>query len=202
MFNQTDVILVLGQRGCGKSTLGKKVQGIFPRRFVFDTLWEYPESEFDCYSFEEFSQRLLATANQSQFTIVYRPDPNTEDFRAEFDEILKCLFARGNILIVIEEVQLYASTHFLPKWLRNCLLTGRHAGVGLVLTTQRPGECHKTIISQCHHLFAGMIFEKNDVEYVRSFMGDAAYQLKDLPKYEFYYFRPGEPLKKVKNSLD
>lgn len=189
-------------RGCGKSFLGKKIQGIFPRRFIFDTLWEYPESDSDVFNFEEFAQRLLATANQSEFTITYRPDPDSQDFAAEFNEVLRCLFERGNILIVIEEVQLFATTHFLPRSLRNLLLMGRHQGISMVLTTQRPGECHKTIISQTNHLFAGTIYEKNDVEYVRSFMGDDAFKLKDLPKREFFYFQPGMPLKKVKNSLD
>lgn len=193
MFKRTDVTLCLGRRGCGKSYLARKVSEAYPCKVIFDTLNEYNSSDgIVVHSFEEFSRVILETANSKKFSIIYQFDIEQEENGPEFNEALRVLYYRGNLLICVEEVQSFASTHRMPMWLKRCLLTGRHRNLALAFTTQRPGECHKTIISQSNHVFCGPIHEKNDVDYVRSVIGDQAFDLIQQPERQFKYFRPGE----------
>lgn len=192
MFKPTDVFLCLGRRGCGKSYLARKISRAYPRRITFDTLGEYSHDDGVVVSdFESFSKAILDTKDSKEFSIIYQFSVETSDHGPEFNEALRVLFYRGNVLICVEEVQEFASTHKMPMWLRTCLLRGRHRNLGLLFTTQRPGECHKTIVSQSSHVFCGSLHEKNDVDYCRSVLGDHAFDLYSQPERQFTYFRPG-----------
>jgi DNA helicase HerA-like ATPase len=106
----------------------------------------------------------------------------------------------GHIQVVVEEVQLYSSPHTLSKWLKNCLLTGRHKGLSLLFTTQRPGELNKTILSQCSHIFCGQIVEGNDLRYVSSFLNEDSKRLSGLPPRRFLYFSD-DGIKEISNEF-
>lgn len=202
-FKATDVFLCLGRRGSGKSYLARRIQSAYPRKVIFDPLSEYSDSDgIICHSFEEFSKAVLETENEKKFTLVYQFDIECEDHSSEFNQALRVLWHRGNVLIVCEEIQMLASAHYLPMWLRNQLLTGRHRNNGLLFTTQRPGECHKTIISQSNHVFCGSLHERNDVDYVRAVLGDDAFKLADFPERHFLYFRPGGIIMRIDNNFN
>jgi len=201
-LSSTDIFLSLGRRGSGKSYLLRRISAAYPRKVIFDSLGEYTDTDGSlCYSFEEFTQAVLNTEHDSSFTIIFRFDPEKEDSRPEFNEALRILWYRGNCFVLIEEIQLFASTHAMPLWLKNALLTGRHRNLALGFSTQRPGECHKTIISQANHVFAGSLHEKNDLDYVRSVVGEGAYQCPLLQPRQFIYFRPGQEITKINNDL-
>jgi hypothetical protein len=203
MLKSTDVFLSLGRRGSGKSYLARKLSSAYPRKVVFDSLGEYSDDDgIIVCNFDEFCQKILETQNSHAFTIIFQFDPESETHVDEFNQALRILWHRGNVLILIEEIQLYSSPHSMCLWLKNCLLTGRHRNVGLIFTTQRPGECNKTIISQSNHVFCGSLHEKNDIEYTKSILGESAYSLSSLPERQFLYFRPGQSLTLINNNLE
>lgn len=209
MFKLTDCISILGSRGCGKSFLCKNVQRVFPKVVVIDTLKEYtPEEEakrggviFD--NFEVFAEALFEAKSKrkKRFRFIFQFDVEEENKELIFDQLLRVLYKCGNLMIVIEEVQLHATTHKLPFWFKNCLLTGRHQNLSIAITTQRPGELNKTILSQCNHIFAGQMHEKNDLKYVSNFLGTDSEKLSNLEKRKFLYWRPGEKILIVSNNL-
>ena len=203
MFRSTDVILALGRRGCGKSFLAKNIQKIHPRRIIFDTVNEYSKDSNNSvvYNFNEFADAILRNEDRNEFEIIFQFDPEEDNPELIFDQALKVLYYRRDVLIVIEEVQTFSSPHYLGKWLRNCLLKGRHQNLALLFTTQRPGELHKTILSQCSHIFAGQIHETNDLNYISKFIGVNSEKLINLKKEYFLLFSPGEEIKLVHNSL-
>jgi hypothetical protein len=202
MLKSTDVFLSLGRRGSGKSYLARRISEAYPRKVIFDSLGEFSDSDgIVVYSFEEFCQKIIETEHSQAFTLIFQFDPESDSHVNEFNQALRILWHRGNVLIVVEEIQLYSSPHSMCMWLRNCLLTGRHRNVGLIFTTQRPGECHKTIISQANHVFCGSLHERNDIEYTRSVLADRAYDLSTLPEREFLYFQPGKEISHINNDL-
>lgn len=196
-FNHTDCVLVMGRRGCGKSYLAKGVQNIWPRRIIIDSLNEYTEEDYAgakvVHSFHEFCEALkkLHSVSQDNFVLIYQFDIESENHVDEFNEIMRLCFYFGNIQVVVEEVQLYSTPHQLPKWLKQCLLVGRHNNLSLLFTTQRPGELNKTILSQCSHIFCGQIIEGNDLRYVSSFLNQDADRLSKIPPRRFLYFYEG-----------
>lgn len=162
---------------------------MWPRRVVIDSLNEYSEGE-SVSNFHDFSEKLakLKDENKKEFELIYRFDPESEISAQEFDHILRLCFYFSNIQVVIEEIQLYSSPHFLPKWLKNSLLIGRHRNLSILATSQRPGEVNKTILSQCSHIFCGNIIEGNDLKYVSAFLNLEAKKLSTLPDRQFIYF--------------
>lgn len=189
MINTTDCAIVIGQRGTGKSYLAKGFQKMWPRRVIIDSLNEYREGTI-VHSFDEFTAALMQFQNEGvkNYEIIYQFDFESSLSEVEFNEIIRVCYYFGNIQIVIEEVQLYSSVHNLPRNLKNALLTGRHQNLSLLFTSQRPGEVHKTIFSQCSHIFVGRISEGNDLRYLKNFLGEHAERLVNLPDRKFLYF--------------
>lgn len=200
-MKSTDCILIMGRRGCGKSYLCKKIQSVWPRRIIIDSLSEYTEGDI-VFNFFEFTEKLkyYKTHNISQFEIVYQFDPENELSEEEFNQIMRVSYYFGNVQVVIEECQLYSNPHRMPKWLKNSLLTGRHQNMSLLFTTQRPAELHKTILSQCTHIFCGQILEGNDLRYLSSFLGRETDKLPTMPERQFLYFTD-QGVRQVTNDL-
>lgn len=191
-FEPTDVFIFLGRRRSGKSHLAKRVSGAYPRKVIFDTLGEYDSSDGTlCLDFDDFCKKVLETEKSDSFTLIYQFDIESSDQTEEFNEAMRVLYYRGDVFVLIEEVQNFASTHSMPHWLRQALFTGRHRHLALGFTTQRPGECHKSIVSQANHCFFGSLHEKNDTEYCKTVLGSNAQLLAGLPEREFIYFQPG-----------
>lgn len=201
MFQTTDCLLVMGRRGCGKSYLAKKIQSIWPRRVILDTLNEYTEGTI-VFTFDEFCNALtqLKATNQESFTLIFHFDPESKLNEIEFDQIMRLCYYFGNIQVVLEEVQIFSSPHVLPHWLKQCLLIGRHQNLSLLFTTQRPGELNKTILSQCSHIFCGQILEGNDLRYISSFLRQDSQRLVELPERKFLYFS-NQGIKEISNDL-
>jgi energy-coupling factor transporter ATP-binding protein EcfA2 len=188
MFKSDDCILIMGQRGCGKSHLARNLQKMYPRKIILDTLADYSEGEI-VHSFSEFADALTRHhSSGDDFTLIYKFHPESEASVEEFDEIMRLSYYFGNVQVVIEEVHNFSSPHVLPHWLKQCLLTGRHQNVSLMITTQRPGELNKTILSQCAHIFCGKLVEGNDLRYISAFLGTDAKRLVSLPNRQFLYF--------------
>lgn len=185
----TDCILVMGRRGCGKSFLAKRLQSIWPRRVIVDTLNEYSGPNI-VFNFHDFSEKLikLKLENKKEFELIFQFNPENENSDVEFNELLRLCYYFSNIQIVIEEIQLFSSPHFLPKWLKNCLLIGRHRNLSILATSQRPGEVNKTILSQCSHIFCGNIIEGNDLKYISNFLNLESKKLVSIPDRKFIYF--------------
>lgn len=201
IFTKTDVLLALARRGHGKSVLARELQGMYPRRVIFDSTGEY-DGPLVVRSWSEFAAEIVPLRSSPKFELIYRFEPGaSDDEEAAFDQALRVLYEFRDVQVVVEEVQNFATPHFLPYWLRQCLLTGRHRGLSLLFTTQRPGELHKTILSQCAHIFAGQLHDLNDLRYVGSFLGCAHERLTHLAPHFFLWFRPGHELALVHNSL-
>lgn len=190
MIAPTDCAIVMGQRGCGKSYLAKNWQLLWPRRVIIDSLNEYRDGGLIVHNFDDFADSLLHfhQTGQKEFTLIFQFDFEARNKEQIFEEILKLCYYLGNILVVVEEVQIYASVHNLPWRLENALLTGRHQNLALLFTSQRPGMVNKTIISQCSHVFVGRINEGNDLKYLKNILGDDAEKLKSLADRRFLYF--------------
>lgn len=190
MIASTDCAIVMGQRGCGKSFLAKNWQSLWPRRVIIDSLNEYKSGELIVHNFDDFADTLshYEQIKKDKFEIIYQFDFETRNKELIFEEILKLCYYFGNILIVVEEIQIYATAHNLPWRLENALMTGRHQNIALLFTSQRPGLVNKSIISQCSHQFVGRISEGNDLKYLKNIFGDEIEKLPKLPDRQFLYF--------------
>jgi DNA helicase HerA-like ATPase len=204
-LRQTDLISIFGKRGSGKTTLCKNLQRAFPRVVVIDLLQEYDDSECDyrVTNLQDFARILIALtrARSKRFKIVFQFDiENSNDETADFDTAMHLLYSFGNCMVVIEEIHHYMRGEILPEWLRKVILVGRHRGLGIIATSQKPATVSKVFTSQCHHWFIARMFERNDLKYFSDCIGDAADKLLKIPAYHFMHYIPGENPKIIKNS--
>lgn len=177
------------------------IQSAWPRQVVIDPMGEFSDGEI-VHNFTAFSAAIIThEKNKSrQFRLICRFDPEIEELEPHLNAILRVCFHFQNIQVVVEEVTMFSSANYLPPYLRNCLFQGRHKGLSLVFITQRPARLHKDILSQCTHIFAGRIHEKNDVDYMSGIFGERAPELRNISQGNFLYFSPGKQIMLVDNG--
>lgn len=210
LFDAVTVTTILGFRGCGKTYLSRKIQSLYPRVIIIDVTGEYSDG-IECHDFEEFTLALQNSLNEPEFRIIFHShmDAGPEE-KAVIEHCIRLAMIRSsapeaahnNILLVLEEVQNYSSAHSLPHYLRYAYLTGRHHGMAVLATSQRPAEVHKTILSQSHNLFVGHVQEANDIKYLASRLGEHADRLYTLPERKFFLQRGREEIKILNNDLE
>lgn len=203
-FLPTDKIAILGNSGCGKSTLARKLHesGIWKRVVVFDRMSEYDPTGFTAVShgFGDFCEQIREYAEDPAFRILYRFDRESDGKNEEFNEALRIILYAKRICTVVEETWNYSSKSHIPKWYQELCLAGRHDGVGLISTSQRPASVHNVVLSQSSHIFCGHTFLPNDKKYLSDFIGvENAERLSKLQKGEFLHFHNGE-VKLVRND--
>lgn len=189
-FNSTDCIVIFGQRGCGKTFLNKMIQTAWPRRVIIDIMGEY-DREKSVFTFEDFSEKLIEYEKNKtpEFELIFQFDPEDEVSEKNFNEIMRLCYYFGNIQIVIEEIQEFCTPHEIPKWLRNCYLTGRHHNISIICTSQRPAFVNKTVVALSDHKFLGRCSEANDLNYLSSIVGrENTQKLTQLPNRNFFHY--------------
>lgn len=184
--------------------MGRTIQDAFPRVIVFDLLQEYSEQDCDYLvdNLAEFTHLLIELMERQErtFRVVYQFDVESDaEEIEEFDQAMRKVFYFGNVMCVIEEIHTYMQREHIPKWLKKMILVGRHRGVGILGTSQRPAEVSKTFVSQCAHVFVGVCFEKNDLKYFEETLGDSASELGAVKPYSFLHYQPGVGARIVRN---
>lgn len=196
-FKKTDKIAILGRSGCGKSFLGKCAQDQFDRKIVIDTLYEYNGGDFDFVvnTRQSLIAAMSAVEQNKKFSILYRFDlkVDQEVLSADFDFVCEAVYIFGNVLLVVEEIHLYSGPHFLPTWLKNLSLMGRHRNVALIYTSQRAGETNKTLLSMSTYVYCGQMIDLNDQKYIGNFIGKEARALSEIPDRSFIEFDSQNP---------
>lgn len=200
MFQSTDIIACLGMRGCGKTYLSRWIQSLYPRKVIIDSLNEYEETANTTYDITSFFNVMLANEHNTQFEIIFKNDIENKAGVEIFNELVRVVYYRGSTLLCIDEIQLFSDVgHYgLCEWLENYIFIGRHAGAGLIFSTQRIGMLNKNILSQCSHVFIGYMHEFNDIKNICNFTGLEPDQISNLQLQEFIHWQPRQIPNKVK----
>jgi hypothetical protein len=199
----TDITSIFGQRGSGKSELGKAVSRLWRRRVVIDILREWKKSDgvdLITDSFDRAAAFLHEKIGSKEFTLVvqFDIDSGNETQKQTFNALLRLLYKRGeitgeNICLVIEEVHFFCGSNWIEEWLFKLNTIGRHANLAMIMSSQRPAQVHKSCISQAQNVLIGQLFEFRDIDYLRQTVGDIAEEIPKLQKYKFIFHRLGEP---------
>lgn len=191
-FTLNDKFALVAKTKSGKSYLGKKIQQAFPRKIIIDTTYEYtPEDGEIIYGFVSFTDAIKRISNLDQYTLIFRFGHEERDHEKIFEEICRLVFYLGDTFFVVEEIHLHSTSHSLNHWLLRIATMGSHQGIGYLLTTQRPSLIHKTLLTQCDHIFIGALIDPNDIQYVKGFCREHADSLYSFPARKFIYWSHG-----------
>lgn len=194
---KNEVIFVSGQRGSGKTYWVKHfIQGQ-GRYLLYDALGEYDEAP----QFEDVGALLdycKAHEGQGFFEAAHNPIEH-EDFPL----FCRIALALGNVYVVIEEIDLFATPYLIPVELSKLIKYGRHYGINVLGVSRRPSEVSRLFTSQATRFILFRQIEPRDIAYFRSVIGPDADRLPDLPLYGFLDidFSKGPPLPQEPQKL-
>jgi hypothetical protein len=176
-----EIIFVSGQRGSGKSYWTKRLSTILPRCVIFDTLGEYPADK-RFFEIEPFVDFLAADkANPQFFTVSFSPVDPQEDF----ETFCRAILARGDIYLIMEELDTVSTPYYTPYEFAKLIKYGRHFEIQIVGVSRRAAEISRLYTSQASRFVIFNQVEPNDLKYWRSIIGKTANDLPNMPDYHF-----------------
>jgi len=176
---------VFGQAGSGKTTLLNELIRPLTRVIIWDTRYqEFPTIRFeDIQTFAEYLEQRMRPGGF--FRVSYRPKP--WEYEA-FLEIVASVGRAAPVSCVIEEAR-RLPLHTESQALDLLLNEGRHEGVNMIFATLRPYQLEVELRAQLTDVYAFFQTAKRDIDALREEMGDAAFQIAQLPpKYHYLHW--------------
>lgn len=187
-----DIILITGKIRSGKSTWLKdhlkNLEKSKIRYIIWDYNWEHvPPARTGIIISDPL--KIIPAFNQPIPYIIFQPTIKDE---AAFDLFCEACIELNNIVIVVEEVERFATPHVIPPHLKQIIDTGsHHRGLGLICTTRRIMRTNGDIPFNSSYI---IIFKQNrpqDLKYLSEYVGEEVYALPKLPDYWFLVWDGG-----------
>lgn len=164
--NNASILALIGSTGSGKSLylkgqLSKKKP---PRLLIWDPMREY--SEFGRVFSGQLGplvSELAQSGVKGRFAYVYQPDKsNQARFDRQFSLVCGLALAAGHLTLIVEELALVTKAGYSPPRWMEAVTGGRHRGLSLIGTTQRPALVDKTFFGNATVLRVGRLNAKSD----------------------------------------
>lgn len=203
MIGPTDITAIFGQRGSGKTDMGKALSRLYRRLFVIDVVkdWDRKKDGLELVTddFEVAADFLEEKIGSPEWRACFRfsVDTSSDHQKKVFNAILRTLYMRGeitgeNVCLLIEEVHMYCSPSTIEEWLFKVITLGRHANIPMIMSSQRPAQVHKSITSAASHKFIGQLDDARDLKYFGEISAELPAEIQGLKKYDFIYRAQGE----------
>ena len=176
LIRSDEIVVIIGRKGHGKTTLLKLLLKPLRRYAIFDILGAY----------REFGALVSTPAEACTYDkTVYIPQ--SEAIELEYEEFAAAVLRCGNRTIIVDEGHWIYRPKGIQKNAQMVLRLGRHVAVGLWLATHRVLDLAKLVYQQADHLFLGQLLVYRDLEELRRIYGPVVEKAKELRPREFLY---------------
>lgn len=171
--NAADVTAALGASGSGKSAWLKRLLAREkPRRLiVWDPMREYGHVAGPLDRLSPLVAQLELAGSRGGFRLVFQPALDQAQREKQFDFICRSALDAGNLTIVCEELKFVTSPSRAPLGWAQVTMTGRHKGLRVIGTSQRPASIDKDFFGNCTVIHTGRLAYPEDVRTVARAMG-------------------------------
>lgn len=168
---------IIGMRGTGKTTLAKR----FLKYRSLPVIVVDPLSQFDGKRF--FSAKELLDHITTRGLTISKPLIATIYEPVDFAIICKMAILHKNIMLVVDEVDLFDSPISQDPSFKKIVHLGRHYNIDLVTTSRRPANISRDLTSQTGKFFVFKVTEKRDLDYFSYLNSDLPDKIKELKNY-------------------
>ena len=163
-IKRADIRAFVGATGSGKGVgIREHLKSARPTRLiVFDPMHEYGDIAQPVATVAQ----VITAMKRPTFRIVWQPDDDTDfdskAFKAQFVLFCKAAFLAGDLMMLVEELELVTRATWAPAAWRNCTKRGRHQGLQIMAATQRPADADKAFWSSCTYIRCHALRETED----------------------------------------
>jgi len=192
-FNEDCVII--GKKSSGKTYLANELlRGLknIPV-IVFDFNWQFHDSRAVVV---HNLQEVFKIFDEHKGHVIFQPYDKSQ---AVFESFCAQIFARSNLVNLIDETHVYVSKQGICKPYNNLILSGRPRGISTISISSRPQNLPNNVLTNARHIFAFKLNLESDILFLQSWLGDQAWELlpkeqrkknqdaPELPEHSFYY---------------
>jgi ABC-type dipeptide/oligopeptide/nickel transport system ATPase component len=175
MLKKRKIILIFGRTGSGKSYLAKRLIEKFERVVIIDKMYEY-QSETIFYNFNDLIEYYLKNVPDT-FNFVCRFE-NDNDIELLFKF---CWYVK-NVLLVVEESELYISPYQKQSEFLKLVRYGRHRAISIIAIARRVVELSNDVKANADEIISFKQILKKDIDYLKQ-LGFT--KVENLKQYDF-----------------
>jgi hypothetical protein len=149
--NKADIIAVIGASGTGKSSY---IKGELLRKYKRLLIWS-PLEKTDQYAafcggtVTSKITELIALVKAGTKAIVFVPTGNDAAVKKQFDLFCRVVWEIEGAHVLIEELSRVTMPSWAPPAWKNLSTAGRHQGLTIIGTSQRPANIDKDFLGNC-----------------------------------------------------
>lgn len=168
--NKAAIIAVLGASGSGKSTFVKRaLAAAKPKRLlIWDPMREYQEGR-EAMRLADLAD-MIEAGRKGGFALTFRPAAQDNVRARQFDVFCGLALAAGNLTLVVEELRFVTTPSRAPLRWAEVTMTGRHRGLKVIGTSQRPASIDKDFLGNATLIHTGRLVYPEDVRAVAKAM--------------------------------
>ncbi|MES2367205.1 MAG: hypothetical protein V4563_15110 [Pseudomonadota bacterium] len=207
--NKADIIAVIGASGTGKSSY---IKGKLLKKYKRLLIWS-PLEKTDNYA--EFCggvvvtgkiTGLVAEIKKKTKAIIYVPTGNDAEVKKQFDFFCRVVWELEGCTVLVEELSRVTMASWSPQAWKNLSTAGRHQGLTIIGTSQRPATIDKDFLGNCTEIRCYRVNYDNDAKVMADSLGlQAEYetaeggktvavkpldQIRKLPNFHFFHKNP------------
>lgn len=188
--NRAEIVAVIGASGSGKSTWLKtsflKPAARRRRLLVWDFKREYLPAGVVTAAHSTIADMAEAIkACPKGFALSFLPDFDQKRRARQFDRFCRIAYALGDLVMVVEELSFVTTASYAPPAWSMVSCTGRHEGLTVVGTSQRPAQVDKNFFGNCTLIHSHRVQDMGDVRVMSSALDVPAGELRALPQFHF-----------------
>lgn len=217
--NKADIIAVIGASGTGKSSY---IKGELLKRYLRLIIWSPLEETDDYASFcggtviKGKISELVAAVKAGTKEIIYVPTGSDKEVKTQFDFFCRIVWTMKGATVLIEELSRVTMASWSPPAWKNLSTAGRHQGLTLIGTSQRPATIDKDFLGNCTEIRCYRVNYDNDAKVMADSLGLATFfagapsgravaikpltRLRELPNFHFFHKNPDLSLRQGVNK--
>lgn len=151
--SRPDLRAYIGATGSGKGvSIRQHLARQRPARLiVWDPLDEYGEFAGKAKSLPDLVRAVATGSTAKRFAVRYVPPDGTK-LQSAFELFCALAFRVGNVTMLVEELSDVTAPSYAPRSWKRCTVQGRHVGLRIIASSQRPSHVDKDFLGNCTYI--------------------------------------------------